>query len=119
MQCITQHFTNNRYALALRIMLANLRRKLGITSGLATPVPNPALDGGLMDATATSGFPAGSTNPQPLAPAPAPPQAGPSSEPLPFTFEELGFPWPADRGMETVPLWLQVSFFFPFHQGFW
>lgn len=59
-----------------------------------------------MDATATSGFPAGSTNPQPLAPAP-PPQAGPSSEPLPFTFEELGFPWPADRGMETVPLWLQ------------
>jgi len=80
-----------RYALTLRIMLANLRRKVGLASGISTPVP---------------------TNPPPsfadnviVSPSfqdPAMPQ--------PFTMEELGFVWPNDRSIvspSVIPIWLQ------------
>ena len=72
-------------------MLANLRRKVGLASGISTPVP---------------------TNPPPsfaenmiLSPTfqdPAMPQ--------PFTMGELGFIWPNDRSIfspSAIPIWLQ------------
>ena len=84
-----------RYALTLRIMLANLRRKIGMH-------PNPMAGGSdLMQA------------------APPPPfldpnlvNAGPAVAPQPLTLEELGMPWPTDRGAgifspSNIPLWLQ------------
>ncbi|KAJ7647334.1 hypothetical protein FB45DRAFT_1100449 [Roridomyces roridus] len=82
-----------RYALTLRIMLANLRRKVGLSSGISTPVPSmpppPLLaDGRLI------------VSPSFIDPA-APP---------PFTMEELGFQWPSDRGTfspSAIPVWLQ------------
>ncbi|THH20434.1 hypothetical protein EUX98_g8589 [Antrodiella citrinella] len=88
-----------RYALTLRIMLANLRRKMGFgTPGGATPItgggenammppPPPFLDPNLVN-------------------------AGPSVQQQPLTLEELGMPWPSDRGAgifspSAIPLWLQ------------
>ncbi|KAJ7287530.1 hypothetical protein C8J57DRAFT_1495956 [Mycena rebaudengoi] len=82
-----------RYALTLRIMLANLRRKVGLGSGISTPVPSmpppPLLaDGRLI------------VSPSFIDP----------TMPPPFTMEELGFQWPSDRGIfnpSTIPVWLQ------------
>ncbi|KAJ7346618.1 hypothetical protein DFH08DRAFT_868806 [Mycena albidolilacea] len=82
-----------RYALTLRIMLAHLRRKVGLQSGINTPVPTmpppPLLaDGRLI------------VSPSFIDP----------TVPPPFTMEELGFQWPNDRGIfspSAIPVWLQ------------
>ncbi|KII92405.1 hypothetical protein PLICRDRAFT_37183 [Plicaturopsis crispa FD-325 SS-3] len=79
-----------RYALALRIMLANLRRKVGMFSGSSTPVPimpSHNMDGMIVSPTYEQG-----------------------TAPPPFTMEELGLAWPSDRGIfspSAIPLWLQ------------
>ncbi|KAF8893354.1 hypothetical protein BD779DRAFT_1505746 [Infundibulicybe gibba] len=81
-----------RYALTLRIMLANLRRKVGMASGLNTPnptLPPPPFAENMLTSTTF------------IDPA----------MPPPFTMEELGFVWPSgDRGIfspSAIPLWLQ------------
>ncbi|KAF8629647.1 hypothetical protein AX17_005586 [Amanita inopinata Kibby_2008] len=81
-----------RYALTLRIMLANLRRKVGLTSGMntsATAMP-PTLFAETMIVSPTYGDRA-------LA--------------APFTMEELGSSWSGDnRGIFSplaIPVWLQ------------
>jgi hypothetical protein len=80
-----------RYALTLRIMLANLRRKVGMGSGINTPAPTmppPAFAENMVV---------------------SPTFADPAMPP-PFTMEELGFVWPADRGIVSpaaIPVWLQ------------
>ncbi|KAI9571112.1 hypothetical protein HD554DRAFT_2078588 [Boletus coccyginus] len=80
-----------RYALTLRIMLANLRRKVGMLPGTVTPtqnLPPPLLPEGMVGPyvdTHTVG-------------------------PPPLTMEELGFSWPDDRGMvnpTTIPMWIR------------
>lgn len=79
-----------RYALALRIMLANLRRKVGIgrTSTPAPTMPPPSFAQEMIV---------------------SPTIADPAMPP-PFTMEELGFVWPRDRGIfspSAIPIWLQ------------
>ncbi|KAN0129203.1 hypothetical protein V8E53_012902 [Lactarius tabidus] len=89
-----------RYALTLRVMLANLRRKVG----LAHP-------GGPGDAMVLGGQPQG----QPFADPHAPPQqlVAPQQPPPPITMEELGlhFPQgaPAPPALQAadIPVWLQ------------
>ncbi|KAK7692589.1 hypothetical protein QCA50_004219 [Cerrena zonata] len=79
-----------RYALTLRLMLANLRRKVGMSSGGVTP-----MSGDMMSA--------------------APPFLDPSlvtvpPVPPPFTMEELGVPWPHSQAIfspSSIPVWLQ------------
>ncbi|KAI0341976.1 hypothetical protein BDW22DRAFT_1358086 [Trametopsis cervina] len=78
-----------RYALTLRIMLANLRRKMGM-------VPPGVMQNQQMDIPAFM-------DPSLVAPAPPPP---------PFTMEELGVNWSAagEQRMfspSAIPLWLQ------------
>ncbi|KIK67429.1 hypothetical protein GYMLUDRAFT_257309 [Collybiopsis luxurians FD-317 M1] len=81
-----------RYALTLRIMLANLRRKVGLGSGIQTPIPHmgpPPPGFAEMVVTPTS-------------------YVDPNL-PAPFTMEELGFA-PGDRNIVSpaaIPLWLQ------------
>lgn len=72
-------------------MLANLRRKVGIASGINTPAPMPppsfVADGMIVSPTF----------------------ADPAMPP-PFTMEELGFVWPSDRSIfspSAIPVWLQ------------
>ncbi|KAI0743621.1 hypothetical protein C8Q80DRAFT_1107676 [Daedaleopsis nitida] len=78
-----------RYALTLRIMLANLRRKVGLAAGGMPPQQLPGGDQGML-----SGPP-----PSFLDPSIVPPP--------PFTVEEVG-PWAHDQRMfNTIPLWLQ------------
>ena len=82
----------NRYALALRILLANLRRKLGMSA--VAPAPQT-----------TMSLPAGAENV--LVP---PSYVDPTSMPAPMTMEELGFAWPSERGIfspSAIPTWLQ------------
>ena len=72
-------------------MLANLRRKVGLASGINTPVP-------------TNPPPAFAENMivSPTFQDPAMPQ--------PFTMEELGFVWHNDRSIvspSAIPIWLQ------------
>ncbi|KAH0827973.1 hypothetical protein J3R83DRAFT_3612 [Lanmaoa asiatica] len=79
------------YALTLRIMIANLRRKVGMHPGIAAPIQNlpPPL------------LPEGMVGPYVDTHAMGPP---------PLTMEELGFSWPGDRGMfnpSTIPVWIQ------------
>ncbi|KAI0088000.1 hypothetical protein BDY19DRAFT_892049 [Irpex rosettiformis] len=80
-----------RYALTLRIMLANLRRKMGMVPPGGMPNSQPMEVPSFMD-------------PSLVGPPPPPPP--------PFTREELGVTWPA-AGDERVfspsaiPLWLQ------------
>jgi hypothetical protein len=80
-----------RYALTLRIMLANLRRKVGMLPGIAAPIQNlppPSLPEGMVG-------PYVDTH---------------SVGPPPLTMEELGFSWPGDRGMvnpSTIPVWIR------------
>ena len=83
-------FRTCRYALTLRIMLANLRRKVGLsTSGISTPMQHM------------------------LAPGSEPimlpnPIGEPSIIAQPFTVEELGFAWSANVvSPAEIPLWLQ------------
>jgi len=79
-----------RYALTLRIMLANLRRKVGIASGMANNhlnMPPPSMLEGMVVS----------------------PTFGDAGQ-QPFTMEELGFVWPTERGVfspSIVPVWLQ------------
>ncbi|KAJ3937484.1 MAG: hypothetical protein NXY57DRAFT_1045364 [Lentinula lateritia] len=81
-----------RYALTLRIMLANLRRKVGLGSGIQTPVPHGGPPPpGFADMVVT---PTSYVDP---------------NLPPPFTMEELGFA-PGDRNIvipAAIPLWLQ------------
>ncbi|KIY69570.1 hypothetical protein CYLTODRAFT_478725 [Cylindrobasidium torrendii FP15055 ss-10] len=79
-----------RYALTLRIMLANLRRKVGLAAihAPAPIVPPP----GFADMIVS------------------PPYHADPSMPQPFTMEELGFAWPQGGGVVSpaaVPVWLQ------------
>lgn len=82
-----------RYALTLRIMLANLRRKVGMIAGLSTPMTTmspPTLNDGI------------------VAHGPGP-YVDPSGS-MPFTMEELGFAWPGERATfspSAIPMWLQ------------
>jgi len=81
-----------RYALTLRIMLANLRRKVGMLTGINTPAPTmppPTIAESMVV---------------------SPTFADPDTGQQPFTMEELGFAWPSDRGIfspSAIPLWLQ------------
>lgn len=95
-----------RYALTLRIMLANLRRKVGLTATGVLPPQNaqmPTTGGGPSDVPGQL-MPGG--GPGPAAFNIDPSIAGP---PPPFTVEELG-PWAHDQRMfnpQAIPLWLQ------------
>lgn len=106
-----------RYAITLRVVLANLRRKIGLPTNSghgAQPVPNPADDRSL---------PGGAGGPPPdnLLVATGPFQTaasgtaggqGPTTGP--FTVEELGFNWPADWGSispSSLPVWIQEQSF--------
>ena len=82
--------TRNRYALTLRIMLANLRRKMG----MAPPGMLQAQDPAMM----VPPF----MDPSLVAPPPPP-------QPQPLTMEELGVPWSNERmfSPSAIPLWLQ------------
>lgn len=80
-----------RYALTLRIMLANLRRKVGMGSGINTPIPTMP----------PPSFAENMIIPQTYLDPGMPP---------PFTMEELGFAWPGNQGIfnpSTIPIWLQ------------
>lgn len=87
---LSSYFIVFSYALTLRIMLANLRRKVGLGSGINTPVPTmppPAFADMIV----------------------SPAYIDPAMPP-PFTMEELGFVWPSDRGIvspSAIPVWLQ------------
>lgn len=72
-------------------MLANLRRKVGMITGMNTPVPTVPLPTTAEDMIVSPTFEVG---------------AGPQ----PFTKEELGFAWPSEQGIfspTAIPLWLQ------------
>ncbi|KAI0066090.1 hypothetical protein BV25DRAFT_1820951 [Artomyces pyxidatus] len=76
-----------RYALTLRIMLANLRRKVGMAPG--GPVPSMGPPGGPGDIVMAQQF---------------------VDAAAPLTMEELGLPWPnnmATLNTADIPLWLQ------------
>lgn len=72
-------------------MLANLRRKVGLVSGMQTPapmMPPPSFAENMI-------VPHAYVDP---------------NLPQPITMEELGFAWPANRGIfspSAIPLWLQ------------
>ena len=101
-----------RYALTLRIMLANLRRKVGLHSGINTPVPTMIPPQMCTDMLLVSPTTPLSTYTDP-------------SLPPPFTMEELGFVWPPPHppshptsaggvshpsgivSPAAIPLWLQ------------
>lgn len=91
---------SHSYALTLRIMLANLRRKVGMNTGVNTPVPTmppPTFAEGMIV---------------------SPTFVDPGTGQQPFTMEELGFSWPSDRGIfspSAIPVWLQeqVNQFLP------
>ncbi|KAH7888855.1 hypothetical protein F5I97DRAFT_1802840 [Phlebopus sp. FC_14] len=79
-----------RYALTLRIMLANLRRKVGMITSISAPLQNMP--------------------PPPMPEGMIRPYVDKQSVPAPLTMEELGFSWPSERGMfspSAIPLWLQ------------
>ncbi|KAK2463284.1 hypothetical protein APHAL10511_004939 [Amanita phalloides] len=81
-----------RYALTLRIMLANLRRKMGIANAPNLPIP----------VVPPTSFAESMI---------VPPTYADPTMPPPFTMEELGFLWPSDnRGIfspSAIPVWLQ------------
>ena len=87
-----------RYALTLRLMLANLRRKVGLASRSHTPQPVNTQPVATSDSTL-------------VVPSPFIENAAPSTTSLsPLTMEELGFVWPADNGIfspSSIPVWLQ------------
>lgn len=72
-------------------MLANLRRKVGMGSGVNTPIPTMP----------PPSFAENMIIPQTYLDPGMPP---------PFTMEELGFAWPGNQGIfnpSTIPIWLQ------------
>ncbi|KAG8684242.1 hypothetical protein FRC09_015514 [Ceratobasidium sp. 395] len=84
-----------RYALTLRVMLANLRRKIGMTTpGMQPDPPNPIDVSGVVYDANLAGMGAG-------------------------VLDEMAFVWPADSMFSptNIPLWLQeavsISFSFP------
>ncbi|KAL0581880.1 hypothetical protein V5O48_000109 [Marasmius crinis-equi] len=77
-----------RYAVTLRIMLANLRRKVGLGSGITTPAPSIPPPG-FQDMVLT---PTSFVDP---------------TLPAPFTMEELGFGPGGIVSPSVIPLWLQ------------
>ncbi|EJD03045.1 uncharacterized protein FOMMEDRAFT_20217 [Fomitiporia mediterranea MF3/22] len=79
-----------RYALTLRIMLANLRRKVGVLT--APPLPSIPLPAGAENMLVSPSY------------------IDPGAVPAPMTMEELGFAWPSERGIfspSAIPTWLQ------------
>ena len=89
---VTRLISSHRYALTLRIMIANLRRKMGIMPPGMVPPTDPAL--------MVPPF----MDPSLVGPPP------PHQQQQPITLEELGMPWPNDRGLfspSAIPLWLQ------------
>jgi len=84
-----------RYALTLRLVLANLRRKMDVHSVQPTPPIAIAPDGALVGAYG---------EPSPPPPRPPPPPAAPVS------LEELGFTWPDGVFSPiNIPMWLQEA----------
>ncbi|TFK20959.1 hypothetical protein FA15DRAFT_646276 [Coprinopsis marcescibilis] len=83
-----------RYAFTLRIMLANLRRKVGMQPGGLNPLP-------VMPPPAFAQAENMVISPQTYVD---------PSVPAPFTMEELGFSWPQEGGIfnsAVIPVWLQ------------
>ena len=100
-----------RYAVTIKVTLANLRRKIGLAQSNAhgthvgpdgaggQPPENLLIATGPFQ-TATSGMPGASATPTP--------STGP------FTVEELGFSWPTDWGPiipSSLPAWIQEQNF--------
>lgn len=81
-----------RYAFTLRIMLANLRRKVGIPNGMPPAVPTmppPSFAENMLVSPTHTADP---------------------SMPAPLTMEELGFAWPSEGHFfspAAIPPWLQ------------
>jgi hypothetical protein len=99
-----------RYAITLRVMLANLRRKIGLG---ATTVhgshPGPNAPGGPPPENLVAAGPF-----QTATPGAAGASAPPVPVTVPFTVEELGFNWPADMGLispSSLPVWIQEKSF--------
>ena len=93
-----------RYALTLRIMLANLRRKLGPRTVSAGTVPGPA------PSSAAMALPPGTEGALLSGVLVPPGYVDPTAGPAPMTMEELGFSWPNERGIfspSAIPSWLQ------------
>ncbi|PAV18592.1 hypothetical protein PNOK_0543400 [Pyrrhoderma noxium] len=102
-----------RYALTLRIMLANLRRKLGNRSlpvGLPPTIPLPVPLGAENVLVSPSSYVDHSLS-SPSGSAGSGVNGLNGIGPAPMTMEELGFAWPADRGgifsPSAIPTWLQ------------
>jgi hypothetical protein len=97
MELLTYMFGS--YALTLRIMLANLRRKIGLTS-VGTPASGVPTPNSVQLQPSTEGM---------MVPPGYVDANGVPSQP--FTMEELGFTaWPSDRGAfnpSAIPAWLQ------------
>lgn len=94
-----------RYALTIRLMLANLRRKLGLGTSAPTPAPGSIMGQGEDGVNALmGGGGVGNGN-------------GDTSmfgEGFNMGMEEFGFTWPSDNGAfnpSTIPLWLQEASF--------
>lgn len=95
-------------------MLANLRRKLGMSTG-APPTPVPGMH---------NGVPGGPSGPEPMVLStptfvePGAPGVPPGGVPPPFTMEELGLPWPGNAvsnfSPSDIPVWLQEQVGFVF-----
>lgn len=84
------------YALTLRLMIVNLRRKVGLATGNQTPVPQHA------DITS-----AGSNSHHVLDPS-----AFDGTQPLPpITLQDLDFSWPSDMlfSPANIPTWLHEA----------
>ncbi|KAI0070159.1 hypothetical protein K474DRAFT_1609218 [Panus rudis PR-1116 ss-1] len=93
-----------RYALTLRIMLANLRRKIGLpssSSSSSNPSSNPS-------SSSNPSNPSTGTDPTIMGPPFIDPSLVP---PPPFTLEELGIAWGYGGGgvfsPSCIPVWLQ------------
>jgi hypothetical protein len=105
-----------RYGLTLRLMLANLRRKLGLGTTAPTPAP-----GHLGLSNETVGNNNGSVTPGALMSAntaPTNPNGGGGDsmfgDALNLSMEEFGFTWPAEAGVfhqNAIPPWLQEASF--------
>ena len=107
-----------RYAITLRVMLANLRRKIGLVpnNNVHGAQPAPNVTGG----PSLPGSAAGELTPENLLVATGPFQtatpgtAGQAPVTGPFTVEELGFNWPAGWGSispSNLPVWIQEQSF--------
>ena len=108
-----------RYAITLRVMLANLRRKIGLPANNGHGAMSNTADGPSLHGRAAGGPPPENllvaTGPfQTATPGTAGGPATPASATGPFTVEELGFNWPADWGSispSSLPVWIQEQSF--------